>query len=560
MQRPTLSRWRRLTPLLLPPLVVVAFALLLHDAIQRRRHSAELVRQTQGTVALLNQLQVRLVDAEAGQRGFLVAADEDELQPYLGAARDVWSSFASLRGAMGADDPRLTELGSLLDLRLALLETGITIRRTAGFEAARDFVATGQGREVSVEVRGMLDSLRTEQARVLAERDAQEERRARGVLWILFGGAGLVIGVALLTDRLLSGYAGELERMNDELEQRNRDVTDQAMELELQAEELQSQSAHLQETLSELEAANEELMIQRTHLEEVSAELEASNDELLTANAALQDRTAEAVEANQAKSDFLATMSHELRTPLNAIAGYTDLIALGIHGPVSEAQQKALGRIQRNHEYLLSLINDVLNFAKLEAGRLEVRVADLPVAQVLAGVEDVISPLVRAKELHYACDPCEPGLRLRGDRDRIDQVLINLVTNAIKFTEAKGHVQVHCDADEERVRIHVTDTGRGIPAEKLEAIFDPFVQVGRECSGKQQGVGLGLAISRELAQAMQGDLTVRSEEGKGSTFTLSLLRGRRVVPGSIFSPGAGDAAAPAAEWSDSPPAAAADAG
>ncbi|MBB4638966.1 ATP-binding protein [Longimicrobium terrae] len=232
-------------------------------------------------------------------------------------------------------------------------------------------------------------------------------------------------------------------------------------------------------------------------------------------------------EANRAKSEFLANMSHELRTPLNAIAGYLDLLDLEIHGPVNAAQHHAFDRIKRNQEVLLSLINDVLNFAKLEAGRLEIECAEVDVCEVLNQVEPLIAPQMAAKRLAYACEQCEPGLTALGDPERIQQVLINLLTNALKFTPSGGRVTVSAAPDGARVHIRVTDTGRGIPAEKLESIFDPFVQVDRRGSlaeESQLGVGLGLAISRELARAMDGELTVRSEPGAGSTFTLALPR------------------------------------
>ena len=182
--------------------------------------------------------------------------------------------------------------------------------------------------------------------------------------------------------------------------------------------------------------AREQVEQQATELEELQAETETINEELQRANEELSEKTREAEEANRAKSEFLASMSHELRTPLNAIAGYLDLVSLGIHGPVTDAQHVALARIKRNQEVLLSLINDVINFAKLEAGRLEIECVEVPVGPLLEAMEPLIAPQVHARDLVYRCDACASELAALGDPERIQQVLINLLANAVKFSPA----------------------------------------------------------------------------------------------------------------------------
>jgi PAS domain S-box-containing protein len=239
---------------------------------------------------------------------------------------------------------------------------------------------------------------------------------------------------------------------------------------------------------------------------------------------ALRAAKEEAEAANRAKMEFLSTMSHELRTPLNAIGGYVDLMELEIHGPVTAAQRNGLERIKRNQHHLLSLINDILHYAKIEAGKVQFEIEDVPVSEILRELEPLAEPQVRAAELEYTCAPADPSLIARGDRERIRQILLNLLTNAAKFTPAAGRVTVSCEGDEQWVRIRISDSGRGIPVEMFQRIFDAFFQLrndaGRDSSRK--GVGLGLAISRDLARGMGGDLTVESSPGQGSTFTLSL--------------------------------------
>ena len=258
--------------------------------------------------------------------------------------------------------------------------------------------------------------------------------------------------------------------------------------------------------------------------------LEATNAALADATVEARDARIAADDANQAKSEFLAMMSHELRTPLNAISGYAQLLDAEIAGPLNPKQRGYLGRMGQANTHLLALINDVLNFAKLEGGHVSFEMTTVPVATICANLDAMVAPQVAAKQLAYVCDPIDPALVVHVDAEKLLQVLINLTTNAMKFTEAGGRITVHTEADDRAVRISVRDTGHGIPADKLATIFDPFVQAHRANSTRTDGVGLGLAISRDLARAMGGDLTAESELGRGSTFTLTLPRAGRGAP------------------------------
>jgi PAS domain S-box-containing protein len=233
----------------------------------------------------------------------------------------------------------------------------------------------------------------------------------------------------------------------------------------------------------------------------------------------------ESEEANRAKSEFLATMSHELRTPLNAISGYTELLKMGLRGPVTEGQIADLDRINRSQSHLLGIINDILQFAKLEAGQLGLNLEEFSVESALDTAEELVKPQLEAKNITYERLPGEKSATVRADRDRFQQIILNLVSNALKFTPEGGRITVGWRVDQLRVLIDVTDTGVGIAADQFERIFDPFVQVHSGTTRTSEGVGLGLAISRDMARQMGGDVSVRSELGDGSTFTLTLPQG-----------------------------------
>jgi signal transduction histidine kinase len=240
------------------------------------------------------------------------------------------------------------------------------------------------------------------------------------------------------------------------------------------------------------------------------------------ARAEAERARATAEQANRAKSEFLAIMSHELRTPLNAIGGYAELMQLGVHGAVSAGQGDALERIQRSQRHLLGLINQVLNYARLETGNVRYELANVSVDDILRTADALVMPQMHAKDLGYVYAGCEANLVVRADSEKFQQIVLNLLTNAVKFTDRGGQIRVESERVGHNAVIKIHDTGIGIPTEKLQVIFEPFVQVDSNFTRTREGVGLGLAISRDLARGMGGDLQAQSALGEGTTMVLTL--------------------------------------
>ena len=247
----------------------------------------------------------------------------------------------------------------------------------------------------------------------------------------------------------------------------------------------------------------------------------------------LKQRTAALAAANWAKAEFLAVMAHELRTPLNAILGYTELLEMGLSGPVNDEQAAHLARIRSGGIRLVGLIDEVLDLGKVEAGQLRIMHEELPVLDAVNSALSLVIPQAAARGVRVENEcSLNPRVLYVGDQTRLEQILLNLLSNAIKFTTPGGNVSVSCEIKSQAkgnerlsaargpwVALRVSDTGIGMATQLLSRVFEPFVQVESPLTRTKGGSGLGLTISRRLARLMGGDLTVESEEGMGSTFT-----------------------------------------
>ena len=251
--------------------------------------------------------------------------------------------------------------------------------------------------------------------------------------------------------------------------------------------------------------------------------------EIAATRSGLEEQRERAEGASAAKSEFLTTMSHELRTPLNAIAGYVELLDMGLRGPLSPEQRKDLGRIRLSQQHLLALISRVLDLSRIEAGTVLYNLASVPVAEVVVEMRDLMAPQAASRGVSLETGEIDPALRVRADVDKLRQILLNLLANALRHTPPRGRVRIDAAGEDSRVTISVWDTGPGIPAHKRDILFEPFVQIGRSLTSTQEGLGLGLAISRDLARGMGGDLELDAS-APGARFVATLPAASPIEP------------------------------
>ena len=304
-----------------------------------------------------------------------------------------------------------------------------------------------------------------------------------------------------------------------------------AVRLSRQREVAAARMAALEESNTILQTQARQLEHQTSEARELAHELALTNEELRSAISEAKKAWAAADAANRTKAEFLAVMSHELRTPLNSIGGYVDLLEMELRGPLTDSQKSDLQRIKRSQQHLLGIITDILNFTRLEATEVQYEMIGVPLRALIADLDAMVGSLARAKSLDYECESPAGAVFVRTDPDKLRQIMINLLSNAVKFTAPGGSIKVSCAVHDKTVFINVSDTGPGIPADKLEAVFEPFVQLNRGLTRATDGTGLGLAISRGLARGMGADITLKSEVGVGSVFTLTLpLASTRLTP------------------------------
>lgn len=327
------------------------------------------------------------------------------------------------------------------------------------------------------------------------------------------------IGVAVQS----ASYRAHLQNLLEETQRQSEELQAQSEELRVSNEELEEQSRALKESQSRLEQQQAELEQTNSQLEEQTQLLELQKEDLSRTKNAVQLKAQELERASQYKSDFLANMSHELRTPLNSSLILSKLLSDNAEGNLTEEQVKFARTIQNSGNYLLSLINDILDLSKIEAGHMEIHAETTSVNRFLKELTQTFEPLTQEKGLKLIVTPGDCPATIVTDKQRLEQIVKNLMSNAIKFTE-KGSVELRVETQGDNIAFHVIDTGIGIADDQQENIFEAFRQADGTISRKYGGTGLGLSISRELTRLLGGKLTLTSKPGHGSTFTIVIPR------------------------------------
>src|SRR4051812_8256816 len=461
---------------LLVGVAALAVVIRLRGAIAAVDHTNAVIRNLDGALGAM-------VDAETGQRGYIITGDSSYLGPYHDGRVAVDSYFVALRQLVGDDRhqrARLDTLQELANAKVQELDQSVGLR-SVNAPAALTHVRSGVGKALMDSVRNVANHMIETERRRLAQRDEARLRIRNLALGVIVSGTLGAFLLAFVTNRSIRTDVMAQQRIQEQLE--------------VQAKLLEEQQVTMEETLEQLRATT-------TQAEEARDAAEV---------------------ANRAKSDFLAVMSHELRTPLNAIVGYAELLHDGVAGPGSGVQREQLERAQLSARRLVELVDDILCFSPIASGTENIRPAPIDLAEVTREAGALVEPVATAKGLRFTIEAPDEAASFISDRAKVRQVLVNLLSNAIKFTD-EGGISLRSRAEDKCVVFEVTDTGIGIAPEHQEQVFETFWQVDQTVTRKRGGAGLGLSVSRRLARALGGDLSVESAIGKGSRFRFWLPR------------------------------------
>ena len=484
----------RKLPLILFFVVVVLTALgfVLYQYTTSFQDAIEVEKRTQNVIARLDEVLRLSLDIEGAINGFVITGNDTYLEPFQKAKAKLPSVIGELRAAMERDPTRVEELGRLegwMNEYIAIAERRIERRKVDGFDATISSLGDAPVRVLTANIRASIDRLKSSALRSLEQQDKTLDESFYRTIWVLI--IGCVAGMIAL------GFANVI--VSREILRRRKAET-------------------------ALIDANKDL---ESRIEDRTAELETVNDSLRRAADEREtllnnEKSArqEAEIANRLRDEFMATVSHELKTPLNSILGWARMLR---GGNLDDDQVKrALGTIIKNSETQNRLIEDLLDVARIISGKLVLETETIDLGELLADTIEIVRPAAHAKSIMITNDLEETTAFVRGDRDRLRQVFSNLLTNAVKFTPAEGHVEIGLEQQGDSIYVRVKDDGIGISREFLPLVFERFRQ-DTSATPRNGGIGLGLAIVRQLVEMHGGTVAVASDgPGEGSEFTVTL--------------------------------------
>ena len=486
----------RKLPLILFSVVIVLTVLgfALYQYTTSLQDAVDLEKSTQNTVSKLDEVLRLTLDTDSALSGFIITGNDTYLDPYESAKPNIPQNLAEL-GSMMTDTPdeldELANLESWIAQYLAQVDVKIERRKTDGFDATISTLGNSSERSITSNIRASIDRLKAAELSSLERRERSLDESFYRTIWVLI--IGCLLGVVALALANVAVFREIGKRRNAELA-----LTDANRELE----------DRIDERTNELEKANESLR------------LVADEREELLKKEQIARRDAEI--ANRLRDEFMATVSHELKTPLNSILGWARMLKAG---DLDEEQVKrALGTIIKNSETQNRLIEDLLDVARIISGKLVLEIEPVDPAELIHDVLESVKPLAQAKEIEISEDveSAVKSVTIQGDRNRLTQIFSNLLTNAVKFTPERGRIEVRLNADDARLNVSVRDNGIGINPEFLPVVFERFRQ-DQSVTTRNGGLGLGLAIVRQLVEMHGGSVNVQSEgAGKGSEFTVVL--------------------------------------
>ena len=452
-----------------------------------RRTEAFIAQATQVTasyevILTLHEIEIEMLASESAARGFAFSGEEFLQQPFEVASERAERMLSLLERQLTGSlrqEKSIDVLKVLCKNKLEFHGRLMNLRRSQGSAAATKLFLTGEGIRLGVRIRALLAEMTVEEQRLLGVRQADTSNDANRLLRTLIVGYVLSLSLLVLVYYYLATQIVQRKRSEQEILRLNLDL--------------------------------ERRIAERT-------------GELTAINAELESRNREVERATRLKSEFLARMSHELRTPMNAIMGFSDLLAEEAEGPLSDAYKTFVRHIRNGASHLLTLINDVLDLSRIEAGHIELRPEEFRAADAIEEVLPVVRPLAQVKSIRIE-SRLDDTVLILADRTRFKQILYNLLSNSVKFTPEGGRVWIESVPVDGRLALTVGDTGMGIPAAEQQAIFEEFYQVGTTTKGVKEGTGLGLAITKRLVELHGGKIGVVSEPGRGSRFTFTLPAG-----------------------------------